>query len=76
MSLPGSNKVIKALTKDGFHPRGKSKRGSHQAFKKELPEENIIVIVPLGKKELPKGTLRSIVRQAGETAKNLASLLK
>jgi len=37
MALPSSDKVISALIKDGFHPRGKSKRGSHQVFRKELP---------------------------------------
>jgi len=76
MGLPSSKKVISALTKDGFHPRGKSKSGSHQAFRKELPGETRTVIVPLGKKEIPRGTMRSIIRQAGPTAKTLAALLR
>jgi len=76
MALPSSDEVIRALTKDGFHPRGKSRRGSHQVFRKELPEGARNVVVPLGKKEIPRGTLRSMIRQAGLTATNLAALLK
>jgi len=76
MSLPGSDKVIIALTKDGFHPRGKSKRGSHQVFRKELPDGARTVVVPLSKKEIPRGTLRSMIRQAGPTATHLAALVK
>ncbi len=73
MALPSSDEVISALIRDGFHPRGKS-GGSHQVFRKELPKETRTVVVPLGKKEIPRGTLRSIIRQAGLTATNLATL--
>jgi len=76
MALPSSNEVISALTKDGFHPRGKSRRGSHQVFRMKSEEEARNVVVPLGKKEIPRGTLRSMIRQAGPTARNLATLLK
>ena len=76
MALPSSNKLVAALIKDGFHPRGKSRRGSHQVFRKELPEGNRNVVVPLGKKEIPRGTLRSIIRQAGLTERQLADLFK
>ena len=73
MALPSSDEVISALIRDGFHPRGKS-GGSHQVFRKDLPKETRTVVVPLGKKEIPRGTLRSIIRQAGLTATNLATL--
>ena len=76
MGLPSSNKVITALIKDGFQPRGKSSQGSHQVFRKELPERARNVVVPLGKKEIPRGTLGSILRQAGPTAKHLTELIK
>lgn len=76
MALPSSDEVIKALLKDGFLPRGKSRRGSHQVFKKESSEGTKIVVVPLGRKEIPRGTLRSIVRQAGHEARNVAALLR
>ena len=55
MSLPSSDKLIAALIKGGFYPRGKSKRGSHQVFRKELPEGARNVVVPLGKKGNPSG---------------------
>jgi len=76
MALPSSDEVVNALIRDGFRPRGKSSRGSHQVFRKELPEDTRNVVVPLGKKEIPRGTLRSIMRQAGATATNLAALLR
>ncbi len=76
MALPSNDKVIRALIKDGFHARGKSKRGSHQVFTKELSGSTRNVVVPLGKKEIPRGTLRSMIRQAGLTATSLAALLK
>ena len=76
MRLPSSKKLITALIKDGFQPRGKSRRGSHQVFRKELPDGARNVVVPLGKKEIPRGTLRSIIRQAALTEEQLANLLK
>jgi predicted RNA binding protein YcfA (HicA-like mRNA interferase family) len=76
MALPSSDELIKALKRGGFQPRGKSRAGSHQVFRKELPEGARTVVVPLGKKEIPLGTLRSILRQAGLTQKELTNLLK
>ena len=76
MSLPGSEDIIKALLKAGFLPRGKSKRGSHRVFRKELPGGTRTTVVPLDKKEIPLGTLSSILRQAGLTRKQLDSLMK
>lgn len=76
MALPSSQEAITALTKDGFRPKRKSKRGSHQVFAKKLLSETRNVVVPLGKKEIPRGTLRSMVRQAGPEARHLTDLLK
>lgn len=76
MSLLESDKVVSALLADGFHPRGKSRGGSHQVFRKELPGGARTVVVPLGKKEIPKGTLSSILRQAGPEAKSLIEFMK
>jgi predicted RNA binding protein YcfA (HicA-like mRNA interferase family) len=39
-----------------------SQKGSHGKFKKE---NGRIVILPMNKKEVPMGTFRSILRQAG-----------
>ncbi|HIG93359.1 TPA: addiction module toxin, HicA family [Candidatus Woesearchaeota archaeon] len=56
--------TIKILAKIGFvHIRTK---GSHAILKKQTEEKSIILPVPLHK-ELAKGTLLSIIHQAGIT---------
>ena len=57
--LLSSTEIIHVLLKFGFQLV--SQRGSHQKFRKE----GHTVIVPAPKKEIPIGTLRSIVRQSG-----------
>ncbi|MFV0554698.1 MAG: type II toxin-antitoxin system HicA family toxin [Mangrovibacterium sp.] len=54
-----SHDLIKELENAGFE--FKSSRGSHHKFTKD----NITVIVPHPKKDLPKGTANSILKQAG-----------
>jgi len=77
LPLCSSNEIISALKKDGFQPRGKSKRGSHQVFVKYLlVEQKFIVPVPLGKKEIPRGTLSSILRLSGLSRERFIDLLK
>jgi len=55
-------KVIKALSKIGFIQ--KRQKGSHIILVKEVKEEKIGVVVP-NHKEIDKGTLINIIRQAG-----------
>ena len=50
---------IRVIIKFGFQLV--SQRGSHQKYQKE----GFTVIVPSPRKEIPIGTFRSIVRQAG-----------
>ena len=57
--LLSSKEIIRVLEQNGFI--FVSQKGSHKKFKKEKR----IVIVPHPKKEIPRGTLASIVRQAG-----------
>jgi len=57
--LLSSADIIKILLKFGF--KLVSQRGSHQKYQKE----GFTVIVPSPRKEIPIGTFRSIVRQAG-----------
>jgi predicted RNA binding protein YcfA (HicA-like mRNA interferase family) len=57
--LLSSREIIRILEQNGF--TFISQKGSHKKFKKE----NRIVIVPDPKKEIPRGTLSSIMRQAG-----------
>ena len=58
-SLLSSKEIIRILVKNGF--AFVSQKGSHKKFKKK----NRIAIVPDPKKEIPRGTLASIVRQSG-----------
>lgn len=61
-----SAQVVATLERDGFEPKRRSKRGSHQTWHKHLPTcEHKVTIVPLGKKEIPKGTFDSILDLAG-----------
>ena len=57
--LFSSQEIIQVLKKNGFVLV--SQRGSHKKFKKGKR----IVIVPDPKKEIPKGTFASILRQTG-----------
>jgi predicted RNA binding protein YcfA (HicA-like mRNA interferase family) len=56
-----SRDVIKKLKQDGWHEV--ARRGSHRQFKH--PKTKGRVTVPHPKLDLPKGTLRSIEKQAG-----------
>ncbi|MEM1149747.1 MAG: type II toxin-antitoxin system HicA family toxin [Pseudomonadota bacterium] len=57
--ITDSRKLLKALQADGFELV--STRGSHHKLRKG----ERTVIVPHPKKDLPRGTVRSIYRQAG-----------
>jgi predicted RNA binding protein YcfA (HicA-like mRNA interferase family) len=67
------NKLIKALSKAGFQVVGS--KGSHVRLKKRTKNEVFIVIVPLHS-EIKKGTLKSILRQAGVSMDELQALLE
>jgi len=66
-------KVIKVLGKAGFEVVGR--KGSHVRLKKKTAQSVSIVIVPVHP-EIKRGTLKSILRQAGLTAEDLERLLK
>jgi predicted RNA binding protein YcfA (HicA-like mRNA interferase family) len=62
--LYSSQQVIKALEREGF--AFVSQRGSHVKYRKT--GASIVyttVIVPAGRKQIPRGTFRSILRQSG-----------
>jgi predicted RNA binding protein YcfA (HicA-like mRNA interferase family) len=61
----GSGEVIRVLQDHGFV--FVSQKGSHAKYKNVAGR---IAIVPHPKKELPIGTTRSIIRQAGLTPKD------
>ena len=57
-----AREIIRALTKVGF--RQVSQKGSHIKLKRILDDKTWIVIVP-NFKEIPIGTMLSIIRQSG-----------
>jgi predicted RNA binding protein YcfA (HicA-like mRNA interferase family) len=63
--LFSSDEVIAALLRCGFEFHGKAPK-NHQALIRSRPggERHDYAIVPLGKKEIPKGTLDSILALA------------
>jgi len=63
--------VIRILRKKGFVLD--RVRGSHHVY--YHPETRRRVVVPLHKRELPKGTLLEILKQAGMTKEELEHLL-
>jgi len=59
-----SKEIIKVLQKRGFVYI--SQKGSHAKFRK-TGSPTLTVIVPAGRKEIPFGTFKSILRQANLT---------
>jgi len=66
-------KVIKAFLKAGFEVAGR--KGSHVKLKKKTAEKVFVVIVP-DHPEIAKGTLKSVLRQAGLSTEEFLRLLK
>jgi predicted RNA binding protein YcfA (HicA-like mRNA interferase family) len=73
LPLASGREVIKALGKAGFEVVGR--KGSHVRLKRKASDKIYIVIVPLHA-EIKRGTLKSILRQAGLTTEELLKLLK
>ena len=62
--LFSSREVVAALLRGGFEQARKSK-GSHATFKRRRADgTHDVTVVPLGQKEIPQGTLVSILRLA------------
>ncbi|MCK6576934.1 MAG: type II toxin-antitoxin system HicA family toxin [Anaerolineae bacterium] len=64
---------IKALQRAGFYIS--RQKGSHIQMRRDEPQPARTVPVPISRKPLPRGTLRSIIRQAGLTVDEFAALL-
>ena len=62
--LYSSKHIVKVLESNGFF--FVSQKGSHAKYRK-IGKNTLTAIVPHPKKEIPFGTFRSIVRQAGLT---------
>lgn len=77
MRLPivSSEDVVRVLKRAGFSYAPKRGKESHLAFYKKEQDRKRLVIVPK-RKEIPKGTLSSILEQAGLTREKFLELLK
>ncbi len=75
MKLPilSAKEIIKALKKDGF--RVLRQKGSHVSLYKKSEDKIYLVIVP-DKKEVKRGTLLSILKQAGMSREKFFALTK
>jgi len=69
-----AKQVIRSLKSIGFEDAPKRGKGSHIAMVKREPGKIRLVIIP-NKKIIPKGTLRSILDQAGLTRDEFLALL-
>lgn len=65
-------KLIQALKRSGFVVRGQ--KGSH-VFLSHLDTPEKLITVPLHNKDLKKGTLKGILRQADMSVDSLIKLL-
>jgi len=74
MKLPivSGDDVIKALKKAGFEVV--RQRGSHVSLHKKTPQGSLLTVVPR-KPEIKRGTLLSILRQAGISREEFLKLL-
>jgi len=66
--------VVKVLHKLGFKEAPKRGKGSHLAFVKRVGNKSYLVVVPR-KTEIPRGTLLSIIDQAGLSKSDFMKLL-
>ncbi len=72
LPVVSGREIIRILTKIGFEIVGR--KGSHVRLKRRRNRELLIVVVPMHR-ELARGTLRSILRQANLTNEDLLHLL-
>ncbi|MGB9929827.1 MAG: type II toxin-antitoxin system HicA family toxin [Methanosarcina sp.] len=72
LPILSAREVIKALSNQGFQVV--SQKGSHIKMKRISLNETRVVIIP-DHSEIPMGTLKSIIRQAGMTEEEFIKLL-
>ena len=62
--LFSSDEIIRALLRCGFEPTGRTSK-NHQTLKRPRRDRtHDVTVVPIGKKEIPMGTLDNILRLA------------
>lgn len=76
LPILSSQKIIKVLTRAGFVYAPKRAKGSHLAFyKTDETGRKLLVIVPK-RKQIPRGTLLSILQQANIAREQFIRLLQ
>ena len=75
LPIISSKEIVKALRAAGFENAPKREKGSHIAMMKRDHDRTRLVIIP-DRKNIPRGTLRAILDQAGLTREELQNLLK
>jgi len=75
MKLPilSAKEIVKVLERDGFKPI--RQKGSHISLYKKSIDKTYLVVVP-DKKEVKRGTLLGILKQAGMDRERFFELLK
>lgn len=75
LPLCSSQQVINALQRAGFRPASSSP-GSHLTMEKRTARRVIITVVVMGKKEVPRSTLKAILKQAELSQKDFLKHLR
>lgn len=75
LPLCSSNQIVHALRRAGFRPASSSS-GSHLTMEKKIARRTVVTVVVMGKREVPRGTLRGILRLAELTNREFIELLK
>ena len=73
LPLLSSRQIVRTLERGGF--RATHTAGSHQTMERSTGRRTIITVVVLGKREVPRGTLRYIIRLAEMTIQQFNDLL-
>lgn len=76
MKLPivSGEQVIKLLQKEGFSIT--RQKGSHVSLHKKLQDGGVHLVVVPRKREIKKGTLLSIIKQAGMSREDFIAKIK
>ncbi|MYC38028.1 MAG: addiction module toxin, HicA family [Chloroflexi bacterium] len=70
-----SNELINALYRLGCY-RGRATRGSHQLFHRDADGRTLTGVVVLGKREVPRRTLRNVLEQLQISPEDLRDALR
>ncbi|OPX22731.1 MAG: hypothetical protein B1H03_03630 [Planctomycetales bacterium 4484_113] len=76
LPILSSDEVVKALKRAGFAPAPKRGKGSHVAMQGKDPTGRVRLVIIPKRKSLRRGTVQSILDQAGLTRDELLNLLR